>query len=271
MPSVTLADRLKGLRLTGRSGRKLTQPALAKALEVSVPLISSWEHGTIPPPERLDDYARLFATADGKLQLRPVDELEPDEQLKYRALIAELSRLRDQVANPVEIATARNPLQFPAGDGITIVCSELPAHLRAALGNASPEDPDYIESYKYADLDALIELLLNIRTLNPSNAITVGTPRELTSVDLNEHLIALGGVDFNTVTAAALTDLVHVPVSQLERPTEDDTGAFSVRFPDGERKQLEAQAQPRAGKDHPPGGRCALPAGRRTPTIGFGR
>jgi transcriptional regulator with XRE-family HTH domain len=249
MPSVTpLADRLKELRQTGRTGHKLTQLELARALDVSVPLISSWEHGTVPPPERLDDYARLFARSRDTFQLGPIEDLDPGEQQQYQILTAELHRLRDQTADPVEIAAAPNPLQFPPGDGITIVCSELPDHLRTALGNASPDDPDYIESYKYADLDALIELLLNIRSLNPSNPITVGTPRELSSDDLNEHLIALGGVDFNMVTAAALTDLVHVPVSQLERPTEDDTGAFSVRFPDGERKQLKPKLRHEQGK-----------------------
>jgi transcriptional regulator with XRE-family HTH domain len=249
MPSVTpLADRLRDLRQTGRKGHKLTQRELARALAVSVPLISSWDHGTVPPPERLEDYARLFAGSDGGLALRPADELEPDDQRRHRALVAELLRLRDQAADPVEVTTAPNPLQFPPGEGITIVCSALPSHLRAALGNASPDDPDYIESYKYADLDALIELLLNIRTLNATNPITVGTPGELSSDDLNEHLIALGGVDFNAVTAAALTDLAHMPVSQQERPTEEDTGAFSVRFPDGERKQIKPKLHHEQGK-----------------------
>jgi transcriptional regulator with XRE-family HTH domain len=250
MPRVTpLAGRLKELRQTGRPGRKLTQLELARALDVSVPLISSWEHGVVPPPERLDDYARLFARSDGELRLRPADQAPTADQHAYQALAAELSALRGQEAPLEASSTALNPLQFLPGEGITIVCSELPPHLRKALGNASPQDPDYIESYKYADLDALIELLLNIRTLNATNPITVGTPGELSSTDLNEHLIALGGVDFNEVTAAAMTDLVHVPVSQLERPTEEDTGAFAVRSsPEGERRLLKPKLTQEQGK-----------------------
>jgi transcriptional regulator with XRE-family HTH domain len=240
MPSVSpLADRLRDLRLDGRPGNRLTQPLLAKALGVSVPLISSWEHGTIPPPERLDDYARLFAVTDGRLRLKPPADLDDAERGRYDQLRDALNALRDQATGPVEVADVRNPLQFPPGEAITIVCSELPERLRTQFGYASLQDPDYVASYKYADLDALIELLLCIRGLNPTNPIAVGIARELSTDDLTAHLIALGGVDFNEVTAAALTDLRQVPVKQLQRATEDDTGAFSVGDPDGTRRELK--------------------------------
>ena len=60
MPTVTaLAARLRELRTRGWRGAALTQSQLGRMLHVSVPLISSWEHGTTPPDERLDAYARL--------------------------------------------------------------------------------------------------------------------------------------------------------------------------------------------------------------------
>jgi hypothetical protein len=128
-----------------------------------------------------------------------------------------------------------SPLQFPPGQAITIVCSELPERLRSRFDYATPDDPDYVESYKYADLDALIELLPHVRALNPTSPITVGVLSELSLDDLTAHLIAIGGVDFNLVTKAALIDLTYVPVRQLGRDTERDSGGFWVRTPSGRR------------------------------------
>jgi transcriptional regulator with XRE-family HTH domain len=234
MPRVTpLADRLRELR----TARPLTQRALGRVLGVSVPLISSWEHGTVPPPERLDDYALYFARAEPPATLPGLDQLSRDEQQVYDKLRRALHELRgsDAVGEP----ELPHPLRFPPGQAITIVSSELPAHVREQFGDVSkPQGPDYVDAYKYADLDALIELLSFIRGMNPTNPTTVGVPRELSTDDLTAHLIALGGVDFNEVTEAALTDLSHVPVKQLRRATFQDTGAFSVGYADGRRAEL---------------------------------
>lgn len=238
MPTVTaLAKRLRELRRSGWAGQPVTQLTLSRALEVSVPLISSWEHGTVPPPDRLDAYALLFARHPGageKLRVPAVQTLTPAERAAYERLRKELRTLRTREASH----EAPSPLLFPPGEAITIVCSELPERLRSQFGYADAQDPDYVDSYKYADLDALIELLPFIRGLNPTNAVTVGIMPELSTDDLTAHLIALGGVDFNAVTAAALNDLAHVPVEQLERPTEKDAGGFSVGTRHG-RKSLQ--------------------------------
>lgn len=252
MPRVTpLADRLRELRTTGRPGPSLTQRSLGRALGVSVPLISSWEHGTVPPPERLDDYARYFATAGPGSSLPEVDQFDEDEHRAYHELRRSLLRLRDQTAGATDAGAPEipSPLRFPPGEAITIVCSELPDHLRAQAGFASSaQDPDYIDSYKYADLDALIELLMFIRGLNPTNPATVGVPRELSADDLTAHLIALGGVDWNEVTEAALTDLSQVPVKQLRRSNFQDSGAFSVGHADGTRAELAPKLRDDQGR-----------------------
>jgi transcriptional regulator with XRE-family HTH domain len=230
MPAVTLADRLRELR------GSLTQRHLGRVLGVSVPLISSWEHGVVPPTERLDDYARYFALAEPGSTLPGLDQLSPDERQTYDVLRRGLHRLRGSSEIEPELP---HPLRFPPGQAITIVPSELPSHVRDHFGDVSrPQNPDYVDAYKYADLDALIELLSFIRGMNPTNPTTVGVPSELSTDDLTAHLIALGGVDFNEVTEATLTDLSHVPVKQLRRATFQDTGSFSVGYADGRRVEL---------------------------------
>ncbi|HEY7272448.1 MAG TPA: helix-turn-helix transcriptional regulator [Actinoplanes sp.] len=233
-----LAARLKELRLGGWNGMPLTQPALGKALRASVPLLSSWENGKgLPPVARLDAYARLFAIrrppADGKPRVPSADQLDDEERATYERLLQELIGLRDQMERTG--GTPASPLQFPPGQAITIVCSELPARIRSQLPYSSPDDPDYVQSYKYGDLDPLIELLPRVGALNPTSSITVGVLSELSLDDLTAHLIALGGVDFNLVTKETLIDLNYVPVRQLGRETERDSGGFSVRTPTGRR------------------------------------
>src|SRR6185312_3803586 len=89
-----LATRLRELR-SGGFGIPLTQPQVAAALGVSVPLISSWEkrHGaTVPPAERLTAYARFYATprsVDGE-RPRLIDDLTADEERRRLDLEAEL-------------------------------------------------------------------------------------------------------------------------------------------------------------------------------------
>jgi hypothetical protein len=122
-----------------------------------------------------------------------------------------------------------NPLRYPAGQPITIVCSTLPDALRSKIAYADKDSPDYVDSYKYADLDALVELLPRIGALNPTSSIEVGTWEELSLDNKKANLIALGGVDFNPVMGATLKDLGELPVSQLERPTESDIGGFLIR------------------------------------------
>jgi transcriptional regulator with XRE-family HTH domain len=205
----SLAERLLALRREAG----LTQAMLGKALGVSVPLISSWEKGTIPPDHRLDAYAELFAAGDA---------------LRHDHLRAELRALHSRT--PAE--QPAHPLRFAAQESITVVCSKLPDWRRLGFGNPDPDDADHINAYKYADLDALIELLPALVMLNPGSPIHYGTAEEMSPADLTAHLITLGGVDWNRVTAALIRLLDHVPVKQLRRDTDDDAGGFVVQ-PDG--------------------------------------
>ncbi|MEV6630143.1 helix-turn-helix transcriptional regulator [Actinoplanes sp. NPDC051470] len=202
MDGPALAARLRALR----EAAGLTQSTLARALGVSVPLISAWEKGTVPPARRLEAYARHFAPGS-------------DEGLR-----AELLALR----SPGPADRAPHPLTFAPGEAVTIVCSRLPDVRRARLGQLDQVNPDYIDAYKYADLDALIELLPLVTSLNPASRVTIGTADDLASDTLAEHLILLGGVDWNPVTAELIKHLEHIPVRQRERPLDADPGGFVV-------------------------------------------
>lgn len=254
-PEEPLAARLRNLR----AGRALTQKDLGRALGASVPLLSSWENGiATPPPARLEAYARLFAAdpppAGGRAQLPKPADLTGEKRERYEHLLRELIGLRGGGAvEPAEPA-APHPLRFPAGQAITIICSELPEDRRSMIGYADPQSPDFVESYKFADLDALIALLPHLAVLNPTSEITIGTWTGLTADHHRSHLIALGGVDFNELMQATLKLLTEVPVSQLGRPSDDDIGGFQIREESGRVREVRPRLEvppPAEGADEP--------------------
>jgi transcriptional regulator with XRE-family HTH domain len=233
-----LATRLRELR----TGRGLKQPELARTLRVSVPSISAWEHGTIPPQSRLDAYGVIFGAprtgARGRPQIAVEAELTAAERAEVHLLRRQLQQLREAalaeqglstVETPVVAAGLRSPLQFPTGQAITIVCSELTGPDLEAIPHSGRRDPDYIGSYRYADLDALVELHGFVRSLNPSSSVQIRTWSELTLDDRTAHLLLLGGIDVNSLAAEFLTYLRDVPVSQRERRTSAEVGSFRAR------------------------------------------
>lgn len=163
------------LRIAGLPRRSLTQAAVGRALGVRVATISSWEHGRVPQAQFLDLYARVFAVdqpANGhQLRVPATGQMSAGELARFQGIRSALLALRDG-AEP-----APNPLLFPPGEAITIVCSELPSSLRSRLPNSDALDPDFVESYKYADLDALIELLPFVQRQNHESTVKVGTTR----------------------------------------------------------------------------------------------
>jgi hypothetical protein len=247
--ATALARRLRRLR-TEEWGHAVTQPVLAKAFDVSVPLISSWESQkkpTIPPPQHLETYALFFSTTrsmdDGRPRLIDIDDLTESERVRREELLEELTALRARATGTVSDngpgaqATAFNtgPWHFPDRAPVTIICASLPPALRADESYTNPHSPDYIELYNYADLDALVELYGHVRAANPGSLVTFHLAEPggvMDRDDLTKHLVLLGGVDWNPLTREML-DLLGVPVTQLER--EGDTGAFAVEE-DGRRR-----------------------------------
>ncbi|MCR3748951.1 helix-turn-helix domain-containing protein [Lentzea californiensis] len=236
-PAVELARRLRSLRKQAWPGKRITQEWLAQAFEVSVPLISSWERPrdpALPPQHRLDAYATFFATVRSaeRQPFRLIDELMEDEEARRVSLLAELTELRNRAAEATPAGSTApatdNLWRFPDDENITIVCSELPPRLFAALPFTDPEDPDYVESYQYSDLDSLLELHGHVRALNPGNNVQIrGGSLSLLPDEYTSHLVLLGGVDWNQVTAEVL-HRIDLPIRQQARPEDSDTGGFEV-------------------------------------------
>lgn len=245
-PRVTLARRLRDLREESWPGMRITQGQLAEALSadrnVSVPLISSWESQTNPktPPEpRLRSYATFFCTersvARSPFKLLSVTHLTEPEKTRRQELLDELMALRRQAVGITSTDPAPNGLwRFPPEHTVTIVCSELPDRLKQLLPYTDPDSPDHAEVYRYADLDALLELYGHLRAVNPTSQVNIRTSSELEPDDYTAHLVLLGGVDWNTVTADLLTR-VELPVRQETRELESDIGGFEVVSPSEDR------------------------------------
>ncbi|WP_157522940.1 helix-turn-helix domain-containing protein [Herbidospora cretacea] len=230
--ATALALRLRELREAHWPGVRLTQHQLCAALEVSAPLVSSWESRRapkLPPMSRLEGYAAFFATRRSMdydpPRLLPLSELDPEELEKYRKLLGELGRLRRQAMGGQHEhgeahhdlgadAFAGNPFQFPPGESVTIICSEVPEDDLARIRYSDPASLDYIDLYKYSDLGALFEVHGHVRAANPRSLVTRRVLRELQEDDLTTHLVLLGGVDWNVITRRML-GIIGTPVLQV--------------------------------------------------------
>jgi transcriptional regulator with XRE-family HTH domain len=238
MTTAGLARRLRSLRTTSWPSRRITQGQLAAAFDISPALISSWENAknsAAPPTYRLEAYATFFATersvAREPYRILPLDELTQDERKRRQALLDELLRFGASQQEQ-ELPESRSPfegtsLRFPVDEDITIVCSELPPERRSRMLYANPDEPDYVEAYKYADLDALLELFGHIRAANPFSQVQIRVAKEMAPDEYATHLILLGGVDWNPVTTEVMGQ-IDQPVRQLEREEDSSLGGFDV-------------------------------------------
>jgi transcriptional regulator with XRE-family HTH domain len=242
-PGKRLAWRLRTLRTRTWPDQHITQGDLAKAIRASAPLISSWEgRKALPPPERLEAYATFFATerSVAKRPYRLINEsqLTEDERRQRDDLLDELTALREgiqrrHVHGPQPLAPAdadpyaESHYRYPLGQDITIVCSELPESRLRPMPFADPGSPDYLNAYRFADLDALLELYGHIRAANPLNKVRIRTPDEVRDDDYTSHLVLLGGVDWNSITRELLHRL-DLPVHQLARANDSEPGGFKV-------------------------------------------
>ncbi len=259
-PSLALAQRLRTLREEAH----LTQEQLAKVLSVSAPAVSSWENRSkVPPVNRLGTYARFFATPRSMeghtLRQLADDELTEDETAERKRLEAELIQLREAAMGPVGAAeSARSPQPtapaagtwyFPDRAPVTIVCARLPERLQSPTSFTDPQSPDYIDAYTYADLDAMIELFGHVRAVNPANLVRFRRSSELVEDDYTTHLVMLGGVDMNDITAELL-DFFDLPVRQVSNNAEgaDWQAWFEVAGAD-ERIKHEATLAKAGGRE----------------------
>jgi hypothetical protein len=233
-PRQVLARRLRELRERRWQGKRITQQRLALAMGgVSVPLISSWESPTnphIPPLQRLESYAALFATERSfegdAARLIDVRDMSDAEQQTMAELAHELRQLRNEAmragapaGEPARLSLVHEsltagPWRYPDEEEITIVCAQWPPDILDRIPYTDPSDPDYIEGLTYADLDALIELYGHVRAANPANRVNLRIPSNFVADNSSDHLVTLGGIDWNTLTGSAIERL-NLPVRQV--------------------------------------------------------
>jgi transcriptional regulator with XRE-family HTH domain len=232
-PQRLLAQRLRALRESHWPDRKITQPELAEALRVSVPLISSWESRTkprIPPLSRLEAYAAVFASVrcfdtDPARAISPQD-LSDEELQVMNDLEQELMHLRSgalSVGNapistsqpdPVSVPLDGGPWRFVNGEDVTIVCARWPQQMLEKIPYTNVASPDYVELLTCSELDALFELFGHLRAVNPANQVNLRIAGKLAPDDLTSHLATLGGIDWNEATSSVLQKL-QLPVQQI--------------------------------------------------------
>jgi transcriptional regulator with XRE-family HTH domain len=274
-PRQVLAQRLRALREQRWPGRKVNQSQLAAALggdgnsPVSVPLVSSWEsqaNPKVPSAARLQDIATFFASPrsfDGRAGrlLRP-DEMTAQEQAAREELLQELTRLRSTALNappPPRLrasaaATAMaapslyaGPYRLKNGEIITIVCAQLPDEMLQRMPYTDPLDPDFVELYTFADLDALLELFGHMRAANPSSRVQFRAAGQLGPDEYQGHLVPLGGVDWNEATSSVL-DRLQLPVRQVSDWDKEGGVYFEVTGEDGRKVPHHPQFEESGGR-----------------------
>ncbi|AGL20948.1 helix-turn-helix domain-containing protein [Actinoplanes sp. N902-109] len=213
---LAMAARLRQLRMNGIGGKAVSQRAVACALGVSVPLISSWENGNaMPPEERLTGYAQLFATSRSmphhEARLVELTDFSDEERGCFKELLDELLQLRP-ATSPADERITRSPWEgmwhFADRSPVTVVCARLPDPPQVA-----PDDPEYVELASYADLDALLELHGHVYAANPGVVVNHRLADNLRQEDITNHLVLIGGVDGNQLTGRVMRAL-DLPVIQ---------------------------------------------------------
>jgi hypothetical protein len=259
-PRQVLARRLRTLREERWPGRKVNQAQLAAALggdgkrSVSVPLVSSWESQTkpkVPPASRIQDIATFFASPrsfDGHVcRLLSPDEMTGPEKAAREELLQELTGLRDEAlgtpspsrfqatalgaAQRIAQSLNAGPYRFRDGEDIIIVCAQLPREMQR-MRYADPADPDFIDLYRYSDLDSLLEMFGHLRATNHASRVEYQAADQLSTDDYTAHLVSLGGVDWNEATTSVLTRL-QLPVRQVSDWEKEGGTYFEVTEEDG--------------------------------------
>jgi len=252
------------------------QAELAEALggdgrrSVSEPLVSSWESQTnpkVPPADRVRDIATFFASPrslDGRVsRLLSTDEMTAPERIAREQLLDELTRLRREALDTSRVSLpgtgmsgatqeiaqslGDGPYRIKPGERVTIVCAQLPQHMLEEMPYTDRLDPDFIELYRYSDLDSLLELFGHLRATNPDGRVGYWAADQLASDDYTEHLVFLGGVDWNQATSSVLHRL-QIPVRQVSDWSKEGGAYFEVTEEDGRKIAYRPQLDQSGGR-----------------------
>jgi hypothetical protein len=167
---------------------------------------------------RLKDYARFFATRKslhGGAHLVSLDNLTEDERQLAKVLENELVGLHpSHQRHEVAIEHRRELLSFKDAGSVVIICPMAP---RDAVGPLAAEGHiNHTRLHNYADLDALIELFGHVRALNPERAVLHRLSSDVRQAELQNHVILLGGIGWNSTTGRILAQVKELPIEQVE-------------------------------------------------------
>ncbi len=250
IPARRLAERLRDLR--EREYGQFTQKQLARALggaeSLSIATISQWEKpgsGRLPPPNRLEAYARLFCTGrsftSGAPRLLREGELSEQERERHAELHAELLALREraletQAATSPEAVTGHGGSiwRFPDGAAVSIVCSAAPDPPPYAY----PDHLNYSKYARHADLDALIEVFGQLSLDNPASMLRILLPEELVGDFALNHLVIIGGA---AVYKTAPYFAQDIPLPEAQEILDTDTHLFRCTVGDEVRELRSAR------------------------------
>lgn len=246
-PSRSLARTLRALRKKRWSGHRISRAQLAAALDTREPvdaaLVAEWESDSgsaVPSQPVLAAYATFFATerSVARTPFRVIGRgrLTAEERAVRDDLLVELTELWREASGEGSATNRPGFLRFADGGRVTIVCPRLPQNLLTATPMVDPESPDYEELSTYADPDALFEVHGHIRAVNPDSQVDLRVSTRLVPDDYVNHLVLLGGVDWNVVTRDLLSR-VDMPVLQSTRFTDDEIVGFEAEV-DDEPKQF---------------------------------
>ena len=230
--AVRLARRLRDLRETAGLTQKDVSQALSADVRVAVATISSWESQSnpkLPPEDRLRSYALFFAMSPTLERLPREQDLSSAERERFSSLQRELMTLRDDVRHQQSGSSSSNSsytFDFESGR-ITLICPEVPELGRSPL--ADEDNPNHTRLYKYADLDALIEMWGHVRASNPELRVRHRLPSEVSADHMSGHLILIGGIAWNRVTSRLLRVLDNLPIRQMSVPDLADGEIFRSR------------------------------------------
>jgi transcriptional regulator with XRE-family HTH domain len=241
IPARRLAERLRGLR----EQHRLTQKQLARLLGGSEPLsiatVSLWEKpgsDRLPPPQRLDAYARLFCTSRSFEGERPrllsSGELTEQERERERELHDELIALRER-AQSTNVATTAKGMRsalwhFADPIAVSIVCSDA----EQPPPYAQHSHLNYTRYARYADLDALVTVYGQVRADNPVRMVRILPTGRLAQDFALNHLILIGGAASDA--ASLFAQEIPLPTAETIPGTDPVTYLFRCTVADETRE-----------------------------------
>jgi transcriptional regulator with XRE-family HTH domain len=232
IPARRLAERLRALREQERLTQKQLARVLGGAEPLSIATVSLWEKpgsDRLPPPPRLEAYARLFCSSRSfegdRPRLLSADELTEQERERESELYDELIALRERAQStnmPAAATGTRSAIwHFAEPIAISIVCSEAiepPPYAKASHLN-------YSRTAKYADLDALITVFGQVKADNPPPRMVRILPADRLVQDFAlNHVILIGGAASGS--ARLFAQDIPLPISEEIPDTDPVTHLF---------------------------------------------